>query len=97
MDNNFLQTAEELLSLNQKIAFLKTKHRDLSVMLREICHNETGTECGYKYLKITRPGSIKYKEIEILKGLNLDRYRGDPVVTWKLSFQRQFENILEDK
>lgn len=37
-----------------------------------------------RFTKITRSGSVDYSKIEILKGLDLNKYRKNPVVSWRI-------------
>jgi hypothetical protein len=39
---------------------------------------------GFKFACIERSGSIDYKAIEILKTIDLEQYRREPVKSWKL-------------
>ena len=39
---------------------------------------------GFEFKFLSRPGSVKYKDIPELKDVDLDPYRGNTVSFWKL-------------
>jgi len=87
----FTAQSRELLDIKEKIKFLLRKEKELSGALQEVCEFQTTSHNGYTYKNIERIGIIKYSDIPELKGLNLEPYRGSPIVTWKLSFEKQFD------
>jgi hypothetical protein len=89
--DKFTLTAKELLDIQSKIKFLKDKAEELGDSLKEICNNETTTKDGYTYQCIERVGSVKYKDIPELKDIDLEPFRGSPVITWKLVYQKQYD------
>ena len=89
--NEFTALAKELKDIQDKVKFLKGKEQDMSKHLRERCDNETTSFNGYTYTINERIGSVKYKDIPELEGLDLDQYRGNPVITWKLVYEKQFD------
>lgn len=90
METKFVVLAQELQDIQEKIKFLETKKESIKDYLKDICGNQTFSFNGYTFSKIERPGSVKYSEIPELKGVNLDIYRSEPVVVWKLSCVKQF-------
>ena len=93
MEKRFLDTAERLVEIQAKIKFLKTQAVDASAKLQAICGNETTSFKGYTYSKIKRKGAIKYSLIPELKRVDLEPYRGDLVISWKLKYEQQFEEV----
>lgn len=87
----FVNIAKELLEVQSKIKFLKVKAQELGTNLKSICNNETTSANGYTYQMIERKGTVKYSAIPELKDLNLDNYRSDPIITWKLIYQKQYD------
>lgn len=87
----FTAQARELLDIKEKLKFLKKKEKELSVALQEVCEFKTTSHNGYTFKTIERIGIIKYSDIPELKDLDLEPYRGTPIVTWKLSFEKQFD------
>jgi len=95
MKEEFRNTAKILLQIKQKIKYLKKHELKTSMRLREICDNKTTSMDGYTYKKIDNRGLVMYAEIPELQRVNLDLYRGENVVSWKLSYQKQFPILLE--
>lgn len=96
MKEQFKQTAHMLLKIQQKIKYLREIEQKTASRLREICDGETTSFDGYKYQKIDRLGPIRYCDIPQLKQLDLEIYRDNPVTSWKLTYQEQFEELLGD-
>lgn len=92
MEKKFVELAEKLRVLQGKIKFLKEQVNKCTEVLKEICDNETTSFKGYTYTKTIRLGAIKYEDVEILKDIDLDPYRGAPVTSWRLSYQDQFDS-----
>jgi len=44
--------------------------------------------CGLKIDRVTRKGSINYKEIDALKDIDLEKYRKPVSVYWQISEDR---------
>lgn len=40
---------------------------------------------GIKVSKIIRKGNVDYKKIEVLQGVDLESYRKDPIVSWRIA------------
>jgi len=89
--NQWVITAQELLDIQDKIKFLKNRKLKVEVNLRELSNNESASGDGYRYSKFSRPGSVEYKLIPEIKGIDLDQYRKDEVNYWKLSYTKQFD------
>ena len=91
----FKESAQKMLEIQKKIKFLKEEENKLSVRLKIICDNETTSFAGFTFKKFDRLGPVKYKDIPELKSVDLDAYRAGMVTMWKLSYQEQFEELLE--
>jgi len=90
MKEKFTETAKQLRELQAKIRFLKKKADETAVRLKELCSNETTSLNGYTYKRIERVGNVDYYLIPELQGVDLDQYRKDIVVSWKLTYEEQF-------
>ena len=91
MKEKFIETAIELKELQDKIKFLKGKAEKTATRLKELCEDETTTFDGYTYKRIERQGNVQYKLIPELQTIDLDQYRSDIIVSWKLSYEKQFD------
>lgn len=97
MENNkntnvkiWLETASDLLEIQNKIKYLKAKQQMQAKILKQLSGTEGMSLEGYKYVPIQRKGTVQYKEIPELMAVDLDQYRGEEVTSWKLSFTKQF-------
>jgi len=93
MEITFTITAKELMEVQAKIKYLKAKEETISTTLREICNNVTASKDGYTYKQFERKGSVMYAKIPELETVDLDKYRGDPITAWRLSYVKQFEEL----
>lgn len=68
---------------------LRKKYQELEAKyleeLKGLSCEQSSCFGAFRFLRIERPGVIKYSEIPELKTLNLEPYRGAPVTAWKLS------------
>lgn len=92
MNNNkiWLETASDLLEIQNKIKYLKTKQQMYAKILKELSGESGISLDGYKYAPIKRKGTVKYSDIPELMAVDLDAYRGKDVISWKLTFTQQF-------
>ena len=89
-DNNWIAIARELQDTQNKLKFIKEKKIQIEGKLRELSDNVSSTGGGFKYKLHSRPGTVDYKSIPALKGLDLDEYRKEDQKYWKLSHTKQF-------
>jgi len=83
----------ELVSKANQYSFLSdqiAELQDQAATLKQDLIKEMGTcsraRIGYLSLqKVIRAGNVDYSKIDVLKGLNLEPYRKEPIVTWRLS------------
>lgn len=86
----WLETASDLLEIQNKIKFLKVKQQMQAKILKQLSGDDGMALEGYKYIPFKRSGVIQYKDIPELKSIDLEQYRGKGVTSWKLSFTKQF-------
>jgi len=91
MEKRFTEIAERLREIEAKIKFLKAEQAKTSSILKELCDGETQSFNGYTYKLIERKGVIKYATIPELKDIDLEPYRADNSLYWKLNYDEQFE------
>ena len=55
--------------------------------LKDLCSQSGGALCcdGVSVKESTRVGSVRYDRIDVLQGIDLSQYRGEPVKTYKIS------------
>jgi len=52
--------------------------------MKDICDYQSARGLDYEAVKTVSKGSVKYKEIPELKGVDLEKYRGDAVIKWTI-------------
>jgi putative phage-type endonuclease len=77
--------SEELLVVQDELNALDRREKDLRMKLIEISDGNSSIGSGVKLLKVIRKGNIQYNEVPELRGVNLEKYRADPVSFWKIS------------
>ena len=94
MNKTWLSKAEKLHDLSQKIKFLNDEKAILHKELVDLSEGKEFSFKGFKFSIISRPGSVDYAKIPVLKGLDLEPFRKDGISYFKLSFKKQFKEIL---
>ena len=90
----WIQVAEKYKDLSDKIAYLTLEKSKLYEELKILSNYEDSCGGGYEFKSIDRIGTINYKDIPELKNVDLGKYRGDNINYFKLSFNKQFKEIL---
>lgn len=93
-DSLFIDFCDELHVVQDKIKYLKGIEKISKRKLQELCNGETRSIQGWTYAIHERLGSVEYGKIPQLNGVDLDIYRKEPVSVWKLSFEKQYRDIL---
>jgi hypothetical protein len=83
--------AEKLYETKAKIKYLEEIEAELSKTLLAESNFEDTSIAGYTYKKVERPGSVDYSKIPQLKDVDLNPFRKESVIFWKLSFVKQFD------
>jgi hypothetical protein len=78
-------TATELWELKLQYKRIGEIISQLESKLKLISHHETFSDGVYIYEKTFQKGTVQYKDIPELKGIDVDIYRGPEVERWKLS------------
>jgi len=84
-DQNWQTLAQQWSAANAELAEIKAKEKELRDALIQQANNQNCHGFGVKVQKVVRKGSVDYKAIPELEGLNLDKYRKSPVEAWRLS------------
>ena len=86
----WIETASDLLEIQNKIKYLKTKQQMTANILKSLSGDNGQSIDGFTFKPLIRKGSVKYNKIPILKTINLDDFRGQEVKVWKLMYEEQF-------
>lgn len=84
-DSDWLSLSERYLSVKYQLRNLEEEEKTLRHALVNL---STGKNCiggGLKLSKIIRKGSIDYKIIQELKSIDLDIFRSDPTVSYRIT------------
>ncbi len=76
----YRKTDEHIKSLEEKKNLLRKK-------LIELCQDQNCAGKGVKVMKIVIKGKICYDDIEEIKHIDLEKYRKNPITTWKISVE----------
>lgn len=77
--------AQQWAIVNAELKDAKNRERTLRESLIHLAQDNNCQGAGVKVQKVVRKGTVDYKAIPELDGLNLDKYRKDSVVSWRLS------------
>lgn len=80
-----LTMASEWRSINQQLKALEEKEKQYRKQLIEIANNKNARIGDIKLTKSIRKGTVDYGKIIELEGVDLEQYRKDPVVAWRVS------------
>ena len=78
------ETAETLYCLNQQIKELTEQKEKLTNELKVLSYDKTFFSMPYLFEKAVVAGSVDYKAIPELIGVDLEPYRKSPVARWTL-------------
>jgi hypothetical protein len=85
-DDVWGKKAKELYKIRQlRLQYEKTE-KELLKQFKVFNGDQESYSCGFKFMKQVRPGVVKYKEIPVLQGLDLNMYRGNDIEIWKLEY-----------
>jgi len=90
----WIRVASKLKETTDKIAYLNQVKSKLSEELQILSDYKDSCGDGYEFKTVTRIGTINYKDIPELKDIDLSPYRGIETSYWKLSFKKQYKEIL---
>ena len=77
--------AKELHNTKILIKELEEREKSLQAKLILLSRNDTAQDDNFVFERYERKGSVNYTAIPELKAINLEQYRKNPMVCWKLS------------
>jgi len=93
-NTEWVEVASKLKEMQDKIKFLESEKSKLSIQLQELSEYKDSCGGGFEYKTTERLGTINYKDIPELRNVDLSIYRNDIISCWKLSYKKQFKEIL---
>lgn len=99
-DGEWLSASAEWKSIREKIADLEAVLEPLLIeekrirrVIEDLCGEQSSIGAGVKCTRFFSKSPVDYKSIEILRGIDLEKYRKPPVWKYRLSTPRSDENL----
>ncbi len=83
-DELWNQCASQWKYINEQIKYLEKEEEHLRKQLIFLSADSNTKGSGISLCKIHRKGHVCYEKIPELKGVDLDKYRKDPITTWRI-------------
>jgi hypothetical protein len=80
----WLSKAQELHLIKKTIKKWQAREQELAEQLQYLSGRDSYSVGDFKYERYDRPGSVNYKDIPELKGVDLNRYRNPFIMCWRL-------------
>lgn len=84
-DDIWHATASQWLSISKELQALEKKEKELRELLISQSHNTSSMGGGVRVSRIVRKGNVDYAKIPELQSVNLERYRKNPIETWRIA------------
>ncbi len=84
-DHEWKQIANKWLDVNQKLKLLEKEELETRNLLINMSGQSNVMGAGIKLSKVVRKGSIEYKKIPDLKNVDLEKFRNETVVSFRIS------------
>lgn len=81
----WIDTAKRLYKIQKEIKQLEVDEKLIMEQLKNLSNNSSARGDIFLFMKTMRKGSVNYKDIPQLNGVDLEKYRGKSVESWKLS------------
>lgn len=85
--NEWIDKARECMLVQQRRKELENQEKILLIQLKELSEHQSSKGGGFVYTATERKGAIDYESIDVLKGINLEPYRKESTLTWKLTME----------
>ena len=80
--------AKELMVQQEIIRNAEAKEKELREKLIELSQGKNSCGGGIKATKIARKGNVKYQDIPELLDVDIEKYRGSTIFTWRITKQK---------
>lgn len=84
IEGSMEHVAKELAVLLPQISSLKSREKELRQQLIELAQGQNYQGCGIRMTKSKRKGTVDYKSIPQLEGVDLEQYRSKPQETYTI-------------
>lgn len=83
--SEWVNMASEWQSVNDQLKALTAKEKECRQAMIDMANDQNVVGGGVKLTKVTRKGLIDYSKIIELNGIDLEQYRKEPIVSWRVS------------
>lgn len=84
-DDIWHATASQWLGISRELQALEKKEKELRELLISQSANSSSKGGGVKVSRIVRKGNVDYSSVPELQNVNLEKYRKNPIETWRIS------------
>lgn len=84
-DEIWKETANKWLEINSKMKSLEKEEKEIRDLLLKMADGRNIKGAGISISKVNRKGSVDYNSIPELKKINLNEYRKDNIISFKIS------------
>jgi len=84
-DHDFVSTAREWASISKQRKELEEKEEQARKKLIALAENQNCQGGGIRVVRNFRKAAVDYSKIEVLKEIDLEKYRKDPIEYWRIS------------
>lgn len=86
-DEEWVQLARKWGNVTEQLALFEKKEKEYRAALITRAAGRNAIGCGVCLTKIVRKGSVDYKQVPELIGVDLDKYRKEPCESWRLTLK----------
>ena len=83
--DKWIDVASQAYEAASKRKYYAAEEKKFLVELKDLSEMKNSAGGGYMLISMKRPGTVDYSKIDILKSMDLDQYRKEAVLSWKLS------------
>ncbi len=84
-DQGWCALAQQWEAANKALAEMKLKEKQCRDALIQAAGNRNCLGAGVKVQKVVRKGTVDYKAVPELEGVDLEKYRKSPVESWRIT------------
>lgn len=87
-DDEWITLAEEWRSIHSQLDTLTTREKEIRKQLIDLSNNESCIGGGIRFKRSEGKGRIAYAKIPELKNIDLEQYRGKPIIKYYITEQK---------
>jgi len=84
-DNAWANTATEWAKVSAELEAVKEREKVLRETLIQLADNKNSIGQGVRVQRVVRKGVVDYKSIPELEGIDVEKYRKEPIESWRLA------------